>query len=523
MKSLMLRIVLLLIFLPTIVCHSQTIDKSDYEKLVKNLNSRWDEQNPIVSPDGKVLYFTRANDSLNIGGPRDKGDIWGATLSEEGIWQEPKNLGRPVNDELKNYILGFSPDGNIMFLNKEKRNPGGLVINDGVAFSVLKNGKWSKPVKISVDYMLNRSKHQSGSISADGSVMLLSLQSYASRGEEDIYISTYKDGKWTQPKNLGSDINTPSQEMTPYLSPDKTKLYFSSNGHGGKGGRDIFMAERQGEGWTTWSKPKSLGNEVNSIGVELNYFIDVQNEVAYFSSTQNSDGYGDIRAHDVMVQLEDEKQEVYAELIEKAEEEQKNILISGNVYNQKSNEPMIASIQLGGDEMDLNVNSLEGDGYFEIEVPKNAASVDLTIKSPGFMSVNKLIELEGESVSREYHLTPLEVGATITLNNVYFERGNSTLLDESYVELDQVVDMLKENPDVKIELSGHTDNQGSSKLNLQLSQERVDVVVQYMEKKGIESKRMKGRGYGGTRPVASNASEGTRKKNRRVEILILKN
>ena len=214
----MIRRILFLIFstgFSLSVC-AQQIDKSDFSNLLNEVNSRYDEQNPILSPDGKQLFFTRANDSLNIGGPIDKGDIWMSELSENGLWLKPENLGRPVNDDLKNYMLGFSPDGKIMFLNQEKRNPGGLIINDGIAFSVFANGNWSKPSRVSVDYLLNKSKHQSGSVSADGSLMLLSLQAYASRGEEDIYICTYENGKWTQPVNLGSDINTSRQEMTPY-------------------------------------------------------------------------------------------------------------------------------------------------------------------------------------------------------------------------------------------------------------------------------------------------------------------
>jgi outer membrane protein OmpA-like peptidoglycan-associated protein len=139
------------------------------------------------------------------------------------------------------------------------------------------------------------------------------------------------------------------------------------------------------------------------------------------------------------------------------------------------------------------------------------------------MSVTQELQLSSADVSRDFELDPLEVGATFRLNKVYFERGTSTLLEDSFEELEGVVELLNENPGIKIELSGHTDNQGSSKLNIKLSQERVDVVELYLTEHGIESKRIKGKGYGGTRPVASNASEETRKLNRRVEITILKN
>lgn len=509
----------------TLSALAQQIDKSNLQELLKNVNSRYDEQNPVLSPDSKKLFFTRANDSLNIGGTKDKGDIWVSELTAGGIWMNPENLGRPVNDDLRNYILGFSPNGKIMFLNQEKRNPGGLIINDGIAFSVYSNGNWSKPSRVSVDYLINKSTHQSGSISTDGSLMLLSLQAYASRGEEDIYISSYQNGKWTQPVNLGSDINTSGQEMTPYLSSDKKYLYFSSNGYGGKGGRDLFISERKGENWTSWSKPKNLGAEVNSFGVELNYFIDSKNQIAYYSSTQNSDGYGDIKAHDITIEIKDEpiEEESFTELVVRAEEARKTLRFSGIINDSKTDEPVSAALNIQVDGIDENINSDEANGAFEIELPLNIQHVVVKIKALGYMSFNEEILLNGVDLNKKFLLTPLEVGTTIRLNKVYFERGTSELLEESFAELDQVVDMMSENPTVKIELSGHTDNQGSSKLNVKLSQERVEKAKRYLTEHGIEGKRIKGKGYGGTKPVASNASEETRKLNRRVEITILKN
>ncbi len=519
--------VIVLIFLLgfSLSAPAQKINTSDLDALLKNVNTRYDEQNPILSPDGEKLYFTRANDSLNIGGPKDKGDIWVSGLGADGNWSKPVNLGKPVNDELINYILGFSPDGKIMFLNQEKKNPGGLIINDGISFSIYSNGNWSKPARLSVDYLLNRSKNQSGSISSDGSLMLLSLQAFASRGEEDIYICSYQNGKWSQPVNLGSDINTTGQEMTPYLSPDKSKIYFSSNGYGGKGGRDLFVAERQGEGWTSWSKPKNLGPEVNSIGVELNYFIDVKNSIAYFSSTQNSDGYGDLKAHKISVEMQEvaATEELFEELEVIAQEARKSILFSGIVENAKTNEPISAALNIKVDGTDFNINSDEGTGAFEIELPFATKQVTINVKSPGFMSLTEEVQVIDGDLKKDILLTPLEVGETIQLNKVYFERATAVLLDESFAELNQLADMLSENPNVKIELSGHTDNQGSSKLNLSLSQERVNKVKMYLTEHGVEGNRIKGKGYGGTKPIASNASEETRKLNRRVEITILKN
>ncbi len=525
-------LILPMILLYAVQARAQTIDMKDLSAVTKALNSRWDENNPVVSPDGKTIYFTRANDSSNVGGVKDKGDIWFAYLGEDGHWEKPQNLGEPVNDNTRNSILGFSPDGNVMFLNLQKRHEGGYISNDGVGFSVKQGSGWSKPKKMRVDYYLNKSDHQSGCVSRDGSVMLLSMQSYASRGEEDLYVSFYQDGKWSQPKNLGSDINTSAQEMTPYITADLKTLYFSSNGFGGRGGRDLFKSERLDDTWRNWSKPKNLGNEINSKGVELSYFIDYINEVGYFSTTQNSDGYGDIKVLPVHIAVPDS---VLADTTATFEEleiveqppvipENQEVIFRGRVVNATSGSPIAAAIQITGSGFEENLNAPGSNGLFEVRLPAGTESFGISVKAPGYMSYNEEVrEISPDGEVVVFSLTPLTVGTTIRLNKVYFERGKAVLLDSSYAQLDNVVEMLKENPDIKIELSGHTDNQGNAKLNLKLSQDRVEAVKTYLVSKGIEAKRIKGKGYGGTRPVASNASEETRKLNRRVEFKIIKN
>jgi len=214
---------------------------------------------------------------------------------------------------------------------------------------------------------------------------------------------------------------------------------------------------------------------------------------------------------------------VFEELVVQAEEARKTLLFSGIITNSNTAEPISAAINIKVDGIDENINSDAENGAFELELPLKIQKVLLNVKAPGFMSVTEEISLNGSDLQRNISLTPLDVGATIRLNKVYFERGTSELLEESFAELDQVVDMMKENPTVKIELSGHTDNQGDSKLNIKLSQERVEKAKRYLTEHGIESKRIKGKGYGGSKPEASNASEKTRKLNRRVEITILKN
>ena len=512
---------------------AQELDTGDLQEALRALNSRYDEQNPVLYPDGRSLYFTRANDSLNTGGTRDRGDIWISELGPDGRWQTPRNAGAPLNDELKNVLIGFSPDGRVMFLNMEEKLPGGMTVNNGIGYSVYQAGKWTAPRRISVDYYTNRSRHQSGSVSQDGSIMLLSLDSYSSRGEEDLYVSFYENGRWTQPRNLGSDINTDGQEMTPYLAVDNTTLYFSSNGYRGSGGMDLYVSRRLDDTWRSWSKPENLGPRVNSEGMELWYYIDYRNHIAYFTSTQNSDGYADIRAVPIDREIEQEIEELaFEELLipevplEEPTEEEIPIpvnVLRGSVRDSKTRQPLDAAvnIQIGEDGEVANINAFQG--VFSFDLPLEATKARVSLKYPGYMGIEEIVEVARGRLDREYLLIPLEVGATIRLNNVLFDRGTAVLIDTSYAELDRLADVMTENPDLRIELAGHTDNQGDARKNLRLSQDRVEMVRSYLIQKGIASDRIQGRGYGGTRPIASNANEETRQLNRRVEFRILRN
>jgi OmpA-OmpF porin, OOP family len=520
---------------------AQQVDVDQLPAALEALNSRYDEQNAILHPDGRSLYFTRANDSLNVGGPRDRGDIWVSQLGDDGRWQSPHNLGAPVNDDLKNVMLGFSPDGAVMFVHLEERLPGGMIVNNGIGYSLHQSGAWTVPRRLSVDYYTNKSRHQSGSLSPDGSVMVLSLDSYGSRGEEDLYVSFYESGRWSQPRNLGSDVNTSGQEMTPYLAPDRSTLYFSSNGHGGQGGRDLFVARRLDETWQRWSKPVNLGTEFNSEGVELWYHIDAVNQLAYFTSTTNSDGYGDIRAARIrpedMVPAEPAPRPAAPEVIAFEELLPPEMpqagapeppaapvrIFRGSVRDIRNRQPLDAAvnIQSGEGEEILNINALQG--VFSVELPFSAERVKVAVKYPGYMGAEEVIILREEEQAREFLLEPLAVGATIRLNSVLFERSTAVLIDSSYAELDRLAEVMVENPGMRIELAGHTDNQGDARKNLRLSQDRVDMVRNYLIVKGVDPGRIRGRGFGGSRPVASNANEETRKLNRRVEFIILEN
>lgn len=548
------RIVLKVLITSVILlgCNEISLAQNDQQNLGNNINSKYNEVDPVISPDGKKMYFTRVKHPDNIGGRKDPGDIWVADL-ESGQEQSATNIGSPINTNEMNAVIGFSSDGSIMYLQSHGKRKD----DSGVSFSRKTASGWSKPQQMPVDYFHNKSDLQSMCISSDGKIIIMSIESYSTYGAEDLYVSFLQsNGSWSEPKNLGPTVNTKFQETTPRLADDQVTLFFSSNGHEGFGGRDIFVVERQDDTWTNWSKPKNLGRKVNTKGVELSYFIPPSGDFAYLVSTQNSDGYGDLKRVPIRpadrpsasleslamnqtafpepdtVLIISQQPLVSAnttnETLELINDIVRNpaVTLEGKVTNANTQNPVYARIEIVTTNNRQLVNSVASNvstGNFSLNIPSDSLFT-LVVKADGYMSHETEISITPgtEQPNLEFELVPVEVGVTVQLPNVLFERSTTNLLDASYQELDQVVGLLKEYPEMEIQVSGHTDNQGSAKLNLELSEDRVETVILYLVGKGVARSRLVGRGFGGTKPIASNRSEQTRKLNRRVEFTIIK-
>jgi OOP family OmpA-OmpF porin len=499
------------------------------------VNGTWDEQAPVLSPDGKRLYFTVASNEQNIGGMRDHGDIWYSALTETG-WSAPVHAGNVINNTLHNIIAGFSSDGRQMYLMSHYSVDEHPVTSQGISVSTRTQQGWSQPQNINIPYFKNRSAYQSGYISSDAEVLVFSADSYGSKGAEDIYVSTSAGGKWSEPVNLGPVINTGEQDVCPALSSDKRRLYFSSNGHRGMGSFDIFYADRLDDTWKNWSKPVNLGSDINSEGREL-YYREF-GDVAYLTSTQNSDGYADIRLLPRPMQTQ---QPVVAATLSAPkvtdsagiqEIKYSNVdsamnavtVIIGKVTNSATNEIIPGgSLQFhAGDKM-IDVLADAG-GIYKANL-HGMREYHVKVEAKGFIGRFEKLDLRThvmKDMVMNFSLEPIEIGATVNLKSVLFVQSKPALLEESFDELDMVVDFMKLNPDVSIELAGHTDNRGRHDMNMKLSRERVDAVKAYLVSKGVESRRISGKGYGGTRPIADNEAEDTRALNRRVEFTIMK-
>ena len=467
-------------------------------KVKSDINSKFYEKNPVCVLEG-FLFFQRSNHPENLGGVYDENDIYVLNLTTDSL--DVTNL-KNLNSDGNDYLIGIDPASKTAYIHRYLKN------NQQVLYKSTNSGdEWSKPEEIEISYFLNKSGDFSGGLSLDGKTMILSLNSYVSYGNEDLYVSHLENGKWSEPKNLGRTINSYYQEMTPYLTFDKTGMIFASNKPGGKGGFDLYYAQRMGNSWTEWSEPVLLKN-INTKGMDFSYSISPDSSKAYYVTTITSNGYGDI----YFEKLPENKYET------PVKEENDQQVVQLTFINEKSNEIINVPVQYSYAGQEKSTSEGKASILFSEDTV-----IDIKIKALGFFPKSLSILASGEFKEQQVYLNPLEVGETFQLENVLFERGTDQLLDASFPTLKELVEVLRENPEVEIALSGHTDNTGSAKKNLELSQKRVERVKDYLVNNGIKENRISGRGFGSSRPIASNASEKTRKLNRRVEFTIIKN
>ena len=510
-----------------LVLYSSLILAQQRPASLASINTAEDEQCPVITPDGQQMYFTLGNHPDNLGGKKDPGDIWFSTrLGNE--WSAPVHMGTTLNDRLYNAVAGFSADGSQMFLLSHY-NEHGPVRSQGIAVSRRTGSGWSLPENITIPYFQNKSSLQSGHVTPDGKVFVFSAETYGSRGVEDIYVSVKdNDGKWSEPKNLGQAINTQFQELTPSIGSDGKTLYFSSNGRRGLGSFDIYKATRLDDSWTNWTTPENIGSPINSEGREL--FVKEYYGFLLYTSTTNSDGYGDIKiwmpkdelppidttaivaqAKDTLPQIQEVKPPASTSRV---------IHVYGRVTDANTSAMIHANIAFQGERS--YHSSTEITAGYNVSIPPVGSYV-IKIDAPGYISTMEKLDvssLEMNDLEMNFQLQPIEVGTTVNLKSVLFVQSKPDLLSESYGELNLVVDFLKANPSVRIELSGHTDNRGVEAHNVRLSTARVNKVKNYLVSKGIDKRRISGKGYGGSQPIASNDSEETRRLNRRVEFTI---
>jgi len=478
------------------------------ENLGRSVNSRFDEVSPKITSDGRTLYFGRKHSPENVGGIKDREDIWESTTANGVTWSRSVNLGEPVNTPTTNNLVSVSTDNNSFLFH----------INDGFAFRHRTATGWSPLEDLGIHFN-NESDYLEGSLSPDGKaiVFVAKLKSNAyykpAEKERDIYVCVKRaDGTWSPPIHTGRVLNSAGDEYSPFLSADNKTLYFASNGRPGYGDVDIFMSRRLSDGWNQWAEPLNLGLGVNTVGFDAYYTLPASGDYGYMVSNIKSEGLTDI---------------IRFKLPETVKPDPV-VLVQGKVLNAKTQRPLQGFIRFDDLTSGKEVGEARSDprtGEYRI-VLSAGRRYGYHAEAAGYLSVNENLELADLEVYNELRkdllLVPIEIGESIQLKNVFFVQSKALLLRESYPELDRLVRIMKDNRTIEIELEGHTDGRGDPRANIVLSEERVEAVKQYLVSKGISEKRIVGKGYGGARPMVANDTEENRQLNRRVEFKITK-
>jgi outer membrane protein OmpA-like peptidoglycan-associated protein len=478
------------------------------ENLGAAVNSPFDEVLPVISPDGKTLYVDRKNHPGNYS---NNDNIWFSNQNADGNWQPLQNIGPTLNNGLGSFVASVTPDGNTLLLGGTYRSKG--PDHFGLWLTHRTTSGWAYPKEVLVKDFYTKAKFVEFCLSNDGRTIILSLDRADSYGGKDLYVSFLQpDGTWSAPKDLGFQVNSAADEATPFLASDGRTLYFSSEGFPGYGDMDMFITRRLDDTWQNWTEPQNLGSQLNTPSWDAYYTVPASGEYAYFVSTENSFGMGDI----------------FRVKLPSALKPKPVVLISGKVIDAKTGKPLNANIKY---EILSNGKEVGGastspvTGVYKITLP-SGENYGYRAEAPGYVPVSENLDLTKETEYRELErnltLVPIEKGETVRLNNIFFETAKADLQQESFAELDRVVKLLEDNPTMEILISGHTDSTGSPALNKQLSEARAKAVQTYLIGKSVSAKRLQSKGFGDAKPIAPNSTDAGRQQNRRVEFTILK-
>lgn len=476
-----------------------------------NINSEWDEYLAAITADDEQIVFT-------VKRPRDQGTICAFCLNEEDLYASRKAMGEwlprealtaPVKSGYNEGAQCLSPDGKYLLYTMCDADFG--MGSCDLYWAKRIGDRWSRPRNFGAP--VNSSSWESQpSMAADGMTVYFASSRPGGFGGMDIWKTTMTaEGEFSIPENLGPAINTPGDDAAPFIHSDGRTLYFASNGRVGMGGYDLYYSTLQTDG--TWSEPVNMGYPINSPADEINIFINASGTEAFIASDKDG-GFGGL--------------DLYRFVLDDQLRPNPVTYIKGYVRDAFTGNPLAARLEM----IDLNTKRLLTSTTSDPQTGSYLACVHtggnilLNVSHPDYPFYSENFQLaktytELSPYLKDILLQPTDVGTVVTLNNVFFDFDKTELKPESFVELDKLVSYLQQNT-IRIEVGGHTDNQGSDEYNDRLSENRAKAVYDYLVQKGIPANRLQYKGYGMRVPVADNATEEGRSANRRTEFKIIR-
>ncbi len=485
----------------TSYARSQTDPSYKFEphNLGDSINTKDSEYFPTLTIDNKELVFTRRVNNFNE-------DFYGSS-GKGADWSKAKGLSGNINSAQNEGAQNISQDGQLLVFT-------GCNFQDGYGscdlyISYLSADGWSAPEnmgnKINTEFW-----ESAPSLSPDKQDLYFASRRPGGFGGSDIWIShRLPTGKWTEPENAGPEINTTGDESCPFIHADNHTLYFTSNGHLGYGGDDLYLTHKGPNG--KWSTAKNLGYPINTIENEGSLVIAADGQTAYYASDR-SDSRGGL--------------DLYTFNLRSDVRPVKTLWIKGKVFDKKTTKGLPSAVELTDlltKEVASKVQTDERGNYLiTLPVGRDYA---FNVNRKGYLFYSENFPLSQKTADSTYNidipLQPLEANATVILKNIFFDVSKFSLRPESQIELNRVVALMKENPTLNIQINGHTDNVGKPAENLKLSNDRAQAVVTYLISQGIAAKRLAYKGFGDAQPVDDNKTEAGRAQNRRTELKVV--
>jgi outer membrane protein OmpA-like peptidoglycan-associated protein len=461
---------------------------------------------PVLTADQTQLIFTRREGN----GPNDDEDLVVSSKSEQGRWNAPVSISPNINTRLNEGTCTISADGRKLIFTSCTGRDG---IGSCDLYETIKIGNdWTVPKNLGRN--VNSIEWESQpSLSADGRKLYFVSDRRTGLGQRDIWVSTLDDkGQWTKALNVGKPVNSPYDEMSPFIHANNRTLFFASNGLPGFGGYDIFFTEKDS---STWTPPKNIGGPINDHQDQYSLFITADGLKGYYSHEETLES-GLSKSKIIEASIPMENQLKY-----------RSNYVKGIIRDKLTKEPLSAKIELVNIATNA-VESLVGSDAVSGEylmVLTQGAEYALYVNKTAYLFKSYYFNYsevtDFEPIIINIDLDKADIGSLAVLNNIFFEFNQYELMEKSVPELRKVIRFLTENPALRVEISGYTDNAGSLEYNLKLSDNRALSVYNYLISNGIDKKRLNHKGYGPNRPVYPNTTEEGRQLNRRIEFKII--